>query len=420
LKKSEASIYESLEIKKEIHMLASLLESTNQIKNIQVKNFQLIDNEIHIFGQYVPQRLSCPCCGDTQHSLKGTKTRKLRLPPIGSTPLFLVVENHRLKCGCCEMIWLPQLPFVRGKRHVTISFEQYVEKLMCFSAIDHIARFLGVSWKLIKDIHKTQLRREHLEPNLNSLLYIGIDEFSLRKGHNYMTIFIDLQTGAILHAVEGKGIQDVKAFMHRLAKEAVNLKAVAMDMNAPYARAFKDHLPTVDIVYDRFHVMKLLNDALEEVRREQQNKCNAIGLKTLKGCRFLLLKNYENLDPSKQTGLSGLLQINKPLAIAHTMKEQLRMFWNKISEKDGGEFLSTWLMDAFESGVGAVVSAGKTLLRRWKDLLNYFKHRLTNGKTEGINNKIKTMKRQAYGFTDMEYFKLRLYSLHKVRYAFVR
>ena len=176
-----------------------------------------------------------------------------------------------------------------------------------------------------------------------------------------------------------------------------------MDMNAAYASAARKYLPGIDIVFDRFHVVGLLNTAIEEIRRNQQAKANQVGLRAIKGCRFLLLSNYEKLNPKRQESLACLLEVNKPLATAHVMKEQIRIFWTKATQKEGAQFLCWWIMDAVESGIEELRKAGKTLLRHGKDLLNYFKHRITNGKTEGINNKIKTMKRQAYGFRDMEY-----------------
>jgi transposase len=289
---------------------------------------------------------------------------------------------------------------------------------MRFSTIEHVAKFLGVSWSLIKNIHKAYLQREYQNPDLKSIQYIGVDEFSISKGHKYMTIFINLQSGEIIHAVEGKSIESVTPFLLKLKEEAIQLKAVAMDMNAAYASAAKKYLPDVDVVFDRFHVVALLNTVIDEIRRDQQAKCNAVGLKTIKGMRFLLLSNYEKLNPKKQNSLGCLLEVNKPIAIAHAMKEQIRLFWTKSSVKEGTHFLCWWVMDAIESGIRELQKTGRTLLRHAKDLLNYFKHRITNGKTEGINNKIKTMKRQAYGFRDIEYFKLRLYNLHKVRYSF--
>jgi transposase len=211
----------------------------------------------------------------------------------------------------------------------------------------------------------------------------------------------------------------VTPFLLELRERAPHLRAMAMDMNAAYASATKQYLPHIDVVFDRFHVVALLNTAIDEIRRDQQAKCNAVGLKAIKGMRFLLLGNYEKLDIKRQCSLRCLLEVNQPIALAHAMKEQIRLFWAKQTVKEGARFLAWWIMDAYESGINELEKAGRTLLRHWQGLVNYFKHPITNGRTEGINNKIKTMKRQAYGFRDMEYFKLRLYNLHTVRYSFV-
>jgi transposase len=400
-------------------MPASLLYHTNKITEIQVKNVEYFDSKIVFHVVFKPKKSSCPCCWDTKYILDGKKTRNLRIAPLGNKPSFLHLEIHRHKCTTCARVWWPPIPFVHGKKRVTISFECYVVKMMQFATIKHVANFLGVSWGLIKNIHKDYLKKEHVGIDYESLQYIGVDEFSISKGHKYMTIFINLKSGEILHAVEGKSIENVRPFLLELAEKSKNLKAIAMDMNAAYASAVKLFLSGVDVVYDRFHVMGLLNTALEEIRRSQQSRCNQVGLKVIKGCRFLLLSNYEKLDPKKQSSLNALFEINSPLLVVHTMKEQIRLFWTKSSVQEGCKFLGWWIMDALETGVDELTKAGKTLLRHWKGLTNYFKHRITNGKTEGINNKIKTMKRQAYGFRDMEYFKLRLYNLHKVNHSFV-
>jgi len=400
-------------------MPASLLYHTNQISDIQVKNVEYFDSKIVFHASFHPNKPSCPTCECTQHYLDGMKTRNLRIAPLGNKSSFLSLEIHRHKCTNCAQVWWPTIPFVRGKKRVTLSFENYVIRMMQFATIKHVANFLEASWGLIKGIHKDFLKREYAGIDYESLQYIGVDEFSISKGHQYMTIFINLRSGEILHAVEGKTIESVRPFLMDLAAKSKNIKAIAMDMNAAYASAVKLFLPGVDIVFDRFHVMGLLNTALEEIRRSQQNKCNQVGLKVLKGCRFLLLSNYENLNPKKRSSLASLFDVNSPLLTAHTMKEQIRLFWTKTTIQEGCKFLGWWIMDALESGIAELEKSGRTLLRHWKGLTNYFKHKITNGKTEGINNKIKTMKRQAYGFRDIEYFKLRLYNLHKVVHSFV-
>lgn len=400
-------------------MPASLLYHTNQITDVQVKSVDYSKDKIVFQALYEPLKPLCPCCGYHEYFSKGAKYRKLRMVPLGTKAAFLILEIFRLRCGNCNHLWWPSLPFVHGRRRVTISFERYVVKLMNFATIEHVANLLGVSWGLVKEIHKSHLQKEYRAVNFETLRYIGVDEFSIKKGHEYMTIFINLETGEIIHAVEGKSIDSVTPFLLELKEQATQLKAIAMDMNAAYASATRKYLQEVDIVFDRFHVVGLLNTAIDEIRRNQQAKANRVGLRAIKGSRFLLLSNYEKLDPKRQESLDCLLEVNRPLATAHVMKEQIRMFWTKATPKEGAQFLCWWIMDAVESGIEELKRAGKTLLKHGKDLLNFFKHRITNGKTEGINNKIKTMKRQAYGFRDMEYFKLRLYNLHKTRYSFL-
>lgn len=400
-------------------MPASLLYHTNQIEDVQVLDEEYHTDRVVYSAIFTPKQAPCPCCGHDDNVFKGSKIRKLRMAPLGDKMTFLMIKLHRLQCTCCMYTWWPSMPFVTSKKRVTKSFERYVIELMKFATIEHVAKFLKVSWGLVKNIHKDYLRQEYQSPDLSTIRYIGVDEFSIRKGHEYMTIFIDLETGEIIHAIEGKSMSSVTPFLLELKKRATELKAIAMDMNAAYASAAKQCLPHVDVVFDRFHVVALLNTAIDAIRRDQQAKCNTIGLKAIKGMRFLLLSNYEKLDIKRQDSLACLLEINKPIALAHAMKEQIRLFWAKPTTKEGAGFLAWWIMDAVESGIYELEKAGITLLRHWQGLVNYFKHPITNGKTEGINNKIKTMKRQAYGFRDMEYFKLRLYSLQKVRYSFV-
>lgn len=401
-------------------MSASLLYHTNQIEDVQVNREEYHLDKVIFHVLFTPRQPLCPCCGHNEMFSKGSKERKLRMAPLGNKMAFLFVTLHRLQCVNCRHTWWPPLPFARPKRRITLSFEKFVIGLMEFATIEHTAKFLGVSWELVKNIHKAYLQKEYRNPDLTSIRYIGVDEFSIRKGHEYMTIFINLETGEIIHAVEGKSMESVTPFLLQLKEKAVQLKAMAIDMNAAYASATKKFLPDVDVVFDRFHVVALLNTAIDEIRRDQQAKCNEIGLKAIKGMRFLLLRNYEKLDFKKKNSLECLLEVNQPIALAHAMKEQIRLFWTKQTVQEGARFLAWWIIDAVESGIRELQKKGKTLLRRWQGLVNYFKHPITNGKTEGINNKIKTMKRQAYGFRDMEYFKLRLYSLHNRRYSFPR
>ncbi|MCE5242904.1 MAG: transposase, partial [Desulfobacteraceae bacterium] len=156
---------------------------------------------------------------------------------------------------------------------------------------------------------------------------------------------------------------------------------------------------------------------IDEIRREQQRELDQLGQKCLKGSRFLLLRNYDTLDSDRKTRVDALLEANQPLFLAHSMKEQLRLFWEKENLESAREFLNVWLKDAQQSGIRVLARVAKTLAGYRTGLLSFFTHRITSAVVEGINNKIKTLKRQAYGFRDIVYFKLRLYHLHTQRYS---
>jgi len=234
-----------------------------------------------------------------------------------------------------------------------------------------------------------------------------------------MTIFTDISTGQIIHAVDGRREEELRPFLRLLAKKAKRLRGIGIDMSAAYAYSIKMHLPNIAIIYDRFHVTKLLNNTIDKIRKAEYAKCQNKGLRVLKGQRFLLLRNFVDLQDDQKSSLQKLLEINQSLAIAHSMKEQFRLFWDLDSIAAGGRFLALWIIEAIESRVEQLARTARTLLHHFEGLLSYFEHGIDNGKAEGINNKIKVLKRQAYGYRDQEYFKLRLYNLHKKEFQLV-
>lgn len=394
-------------------MSTSLLYHTNQLTGVNYKSTRYEGGSIIWVVDLKHEICRCPKCSSYRHIFKESKTRRIRSVPIGAKSCFIEINTHRLECKICQHRWWPKFSFISGTRRMTRAFARYLISMMKLGTIKAVAEFTGVSWDTVKDLHKEHLQKKYRSVDYASLRYLGIDEFSIRKGHEYMTTVINLETGQIIHAVEGRDKRAIAPFLRRLAKKALKLEAIAMDMSGSYESAVREILPKIDVVFDRYHVMALLSKAIDQIRREQQSRCNEVGLKALKGQRFLLLKNFEKLDTRQKSSLEILLEANKPLAAAHAMKEQLRLFWGKSTSQEGAGFLGWWIINAIESEIKELVRTGRTLLSHCEGLLAYFKHRVTNAKTEGINNKIKTLKRQAYGYRDMVYFKLRLYHLHE-------
>jgi len=398
-------------------MSTSLLYHAHRIDGVKYKSTEFRTEEIIFKAEMTRKYANCPQCGHLHVNFKGSKTRQFQMIPFGRKRCYLELEFHRLECPRCDHIWWPSLPFMSGKRRMTRSFIQYAMELLEFGTILAVANFLSLSWDTIKDLHKEKLRTRYRSISVENVRTIGIDEFSIAKGQKYMTIVVDLDDGRIIHAVEGRDKDAVLPFLKKLNRKASQLKVVAMDMSASYAAAVKEALPHCEIVFDHFHVTALITKALDEVRKEQQAKCSAEGLSTIWGSRYLLLKNYEKLDPRKKDSLEALLSVNAPLAVGHAMKEQFRLFWSKENRKEGAHFLCRWIIDAVQTGIKPLERVGRSILGHADGLLNYFMYPVSNGITEGINNKIKTLKRQAYGYRDTEYFKLRLYYLHNQGYS---
>lgn len=382
-------------------------------KSVVLQNTEFQPDYIIFHGRIRERSKRCSCCGSSDVRVKETKERTFRTLNIEKRRAYLKINVHKLLCyQCNKQAWM-QLPFTCGKLPLTKSFIYYIVQLTAIGTLLAIALFLGLHWTTVKNIDKANLAKRSKQFSFKKLRYISIDEIAIRKGHKYMTIFTDISTGQIIHAVEGRSEVAIQLFLKLLAKKAKRLRGIGIDMSASYASAIKKHLPGVAIIFDRFHVTKLLNDTIDKIRRSECARCKEEGLAVLKGQRFLLLRNFVDLDAGQRSSLEKLLEINRPLAIAHAMKEQFRSFWDCGSKQEGAHFLGWWIIEAFESGVEMLAKTARTLLHRFEGLLSYFKHRIDNGKAEGINNKIKVLKRQAYGFHDLEYFKLRLYHLHR-------
>jgi transposase len=203
----------------------------------------------------------------------------------------------RIACQACALIRQVKLDFADRRRTYTKAFERYVLELSQCTTILDVARHLSVSWDIVKGIQKRDLSRRYAKPKLKNLRQIAIDEISVAKGHRYLTVVLDLESGAVVFVGDGKGADALKPFWKRLRGCKAKVEAVAMDMSPAYHDAVSTHLPDATIVYDHFHVIKLFNDKLSTLRRWLYHRADDAQKKVLKGSRWLLLKAPENLDP---------------------------------------------------------------------------------------------------------------------------
>src|SRR3954471_20848359 len=360
-------------------------------------------------------------CGSGDVVARGHVERRFRSPPIGSRATSLVLPVPRVECRACGLVRQVDVAFADPRRTYTKAFERYVRELSRRMTIRDVAAHLNVGWDLVKDIQKRDLWRRFAKPKLKHLRRIAIDEIAVAKGHRYMTLVMDLDSGVVVFVGDGKGADALRPFWRRLRPSGARIEAVAMDMSAAYRGAVSAHLKRAVIVFDHFHVIKLFNDKLSGLRRSLYHRAEADQKKVLKGARWLLLKNPENLDAEKdeKSRREEALALNKPLATAYYLKEDLRRFWEQPGKRFATAFLNDWLRKAEASGIKVLQQMGKTLAAHRSGLLAYYDAMITSGPLEGTNQKIESMKRQAYGFGEREFFKLKILAIHETKYALV-
>lgn len=278
-----------------------------------------------------------------------------------------------------------------------------------------LAAFTGLTWDTVKNIIKARLEKDYGRPRLRDLKRLSIDEIYLGKRLWFWTLVIDLDTGRIVWVAQGRGGDALRGFWPVLRSSRAHIEAVAMDMSAAYWAAVAEHLPEAAIVFDRFHITKLVNDKLDDLRREMVREAEGLMKQTVKGVRYLLLMRRENVDEEKLPRLDEALKHNEPLFTGYLLKESLGLLWEQPSYAKMNAFLHEWCDMAAQSGIRQMMQVSKTLLLHRRGILSWWTHRINNGRMEGINNKIKTLLRQTYGLRDTRYLVLKLYSLHRSR-----
>jgi transposase len=216
---------------------------------------------------------------------------------------------------------------------------------------------------------------------------------------------------------EGRKENALLPFLKRLRRLKVNLLAIATDMWPAYIKAIKRIFSRVPVIFDRYHIMAQYARLLDKLRAREYRKASEIHKTLFKGVRYLLLSRAEKLNEQKSEKLSLLLELNEPLSKAYILKEDLRTFWDCDDEEQARSHIESWITMAKNSGIRVLKKFAKSLQRHLKGLLAYFAHPISTARVEGINNKIKVLKRKAYGYRDMYYFELKIYSANKLRYS---
>lgn len=203
-------------------MSTSLLFHAFGVSGVNYLSTEYNNSQVTFHAEMTTQCLQCPKCSNLDFKFRGKRVRRFHMIPFGTKKCFLNLILHRVECKKCNFLYWPILPFMPKTRRMTKSFIRLAGDLLSFGTIKDVADFLGVGWDTVKRIHKDYLKNKYRRISLKDVEYISIDEFSIKKGHNYMTVVTDIQSGAIIHAVEGRKVEDIKPFFEQLKKKPLS------------------------------------------------------------------------------------------------------------------------------------------------------------------------------------------------------
>lgn len=333
--------------------------------------------------------------------------------PLGPCRLFWRFAPMRIRCPHCGKVHVEKIAGLTPHSRQTDRFRACLAAKCDDASVSAVARDYGLNDETVRRIDKEFLaKRELITPN-RTCEVLGIDEIAIRKGHVYATVLYDHTRKSVIHMLQGRDRKSVYAFFKAQGKEwCESVKVVTCDLWRVYKSAVRKFLPNATVVTDKFHVFKYAGDALEELRRSEYNRqADKVMDFDLKRGRFLLLKSNVHLDDRGRAWIARLREANDDVYTAYLLKEQVIAFYEQQSRGEAEDYLKKWASACIASGLKPFVQLGKRLLRHAKSILEYFVHRVSNGFAEGINNKIKVIKRMAFGFHDFEYFRLKILSV---------
>lgn len=351
----------------------------------------------------------CPKCGAECGIADHTPERTWRHLDTMQFETILRARVPRAKCKACG-VKTTAVPWAEKYSRFTLLFEAFaIDVIQACGNVKSAAGLLRLDWDSVHRIMQRAVKRGLACRQLDSLPYVGIDEKSFRRGQSYISILTDLTGARVLEVTEGRDEEAANALWNNIPPErAEKVEAVAIDMWSAFVNSAETNAPEAEIVHDKFHISKHLNDAVDQVRRREHKTLKQTGDESLKGTKQLWLFNPENLSEEKWLDFQALKDLELKTSRAWAIKEQFRWFWEYRYAGNARKFFARWYGWASRSRLKPIVNVAKMLKKRLDNLLSYFRHRITNSMSEGFNSRIQTIKSNARGFRAFENFRTRI------------
>lgn len=385
-----------------------IVEELYFYRGFKLCGINLVQKQIKIYLQRRRKTGACPKCATNCRKVEELYEREVRDLDFAGTPVFVIFTEVKINCRCGYR-GVERLDFVDKYSSYTIRFEEYVAQLCEKMSLTDVCRMCNIAWRRAKAIDKKYLLKQVVDLSQIFPIRIGVDEVAYEKGHKYLTIVRDLDLGKVIWIGLTRKKESLDEFFALLGKaKCCAIRIAVMDMWDPYIASVKEHCPLADIVFDKFHVAKKVNEAVDAVRKHEFSNASPEEKKEMKHKRFLILSREKNLDGQNKETLAALMEQNKNLYAAYLLKEQILDVLDEKNHLTALQRLSKWMDNIELAGIEEFHAFLRTLKQYAYGIWNYFKHQVTNAGSEGFNNKIGVIKRRAYGFHDLEYFKLKI------------
>jgi transposase len=354
----------------------------------------------------------CGRCGEPCALLHERRWRRVRERDWFDRRVWLDVPIRRMDCHHCGACVTERIAWLSRQARITRRLWAWVEALVQLLPIAHVARLTGLHWHTVKEIDRLRLEAKHGEFEAQGVRRLVMDEFALHKGHRYATVVMDAEAFRVLWVGEGRSREAIRPFFELLGEEGCRrIEAVAMDMNTAFDLEVRQHCPQAEVVYDLFHVVaRFGREVIDRVRVDQANvlRDQPAARQVIKRSRWLLLRNRNNLDAAQGVRLDELLAANAPLATVYLLKTALKEVWFAPSVPEGARRWRNWYRMAIDSGLAPLILFAKRLKPYLRGILASARFPMNTSILEGVNNRIKVIKRMAYGFRDSAYFFLKI------------
>lgn len=352
----------------------------------------------------------CHACRTPSHGVHSEETRPVRDLNFASARVTLNCTYRKVFCRPCSRTMVEDTGVFEPCSRVTNRLARAVHELCKTMTVADVARHFGLDWKTVKNIDKAFLEKEYGTPDYSGLRILAVDEIAIKKGHQYMTVVLNYETGAVVWMGANHKKETLLKFYAQLTPEQrASINAVAMDMWKGFIEATKEALPNAAIVFDLYHLVSSFGKVIDQVRITEFNKALAKNRPVFKGAKYLLLKNRRNLRKrSERVQLKELLALNRAINIIYILKDKLKQIWSYTSRTWAAKALREWIALARTMRHHAVNAFCRTLKTHAYGILNHCDFAIHTSVLEGVNNKIKVIKRKAYGFHDLDYFALKV------------